>query len=457
MRQNKTLLSFQDLNLNTPLYNALDDLGFTTPTPIQAQAFNVVASGKDVVGIAQTGTGKTFAYMLPILKNLKFSKQENPRVLVLVPTRELVVQVVEEIEKLSKYINTRVLGVYGGTNINTQKQAIAEGLDILVATPGRLYDLALSRVLQLKSIQKLVIDEVDVMLDLGFRHQLINIFDILPERRQNIMFSATMTQDVDELITDFFRNPERISIAVSGTPLENILQQRYVVPNFYTKINLLVDLLQDDSKFHRVLIFVAYKRMADRLFEQLDAFFKEELCVIHSNKTQNYRLRSIEQFKEGVNRILVATDVMARGLDIDNVSHVINFDTPEYPENYMHRIGRTGRAERQGEALVFSTEKEAESIASIEGLMQMEIPVLTLPDTVEVSTELIPEERPQIKERNNPTKRRDEDAPGPAFHEKSAKNSKENLGGSYKYKIAAKYKKPKTKGDKNYNKRNKRK
>jgi ATP-dependent RNA helicase RhlE len=457
LRQNKTLLSFQDLNLNTPLYNALDDLGFTTPTPIQAQAFNVVASGKDVVGIAQTGTGKTFAYMLPILKNLKFSKQENPRVLVLVPTRELVVQVVEEIEKLSKYINTRVLGVYGGTNINTQKQAIAEGLDILVATPGRLYDLALSRVLQLKSIQKLVIDEVDVMLDLGFRHQLINIFDILPERRQNIMFSATMTQDVDELITDFFRNPERISIAVSGTPLENILQQRYVVPNFYTKINLLVDLLQDDSKFHRVLIFVAYKRMADRLFEQLDAFFKEELCVIHSNKTQNYRLRSIEQFKEGVNRILVATDVMARGLDIDNVSHVINFDTPEYPENYMHRIGRTGRAERQGEALVFSTEKEAESIASIEGLMQMEIPVLTLPDTVEVSTELIPEERPQIKERNNPTKRRDEDAPGPAFHEKSAKNSKENLGGSYKYKIAAKYKKPKTKGDKNYNKRNKRK
>lgn len=457
MRQNRTLLSFQDLNLNTPLYNALDDLGFTTPTPIQEKAFNVVASGKDVVGIAQTGTGKTFAYMLPILKNLKFSQQENPRVLVLVPTRELVVQVVEEIEKLSKYINTRVLGVYGGTNINTQKQAIAEGLDILVATPGRLYDLALSRVLQLKSIQKLVIDEVDVMLDLGFRHQLINIFDILPERRQNIMFSATMTQDVDELITDFFRSPERISIAVSGTPLENISQQRYIVPNFYTKINLLVDLLQDDSKFHRVLIFVAYKRMADRLFEQLDTFFKEELCVIHSNKTQNYRLRSIEQFKEGVNRILVATDVMARGLDIDNVSHVINFDTPEYPENYMHRIGRTGRAERQGEALVFSTEKEADAIAAIEGLMQMEIPVLALPDTVEVSTELIPEERPQIKERNNPTKRRDEDAPGPAFHEKSAKNSKENLGGSYQYKIAAKYKKPKTRGDKNYNKRNKRK
>ncbi|NJX14232.1 DEAD/DEAH box helicase [Tamlana crocina] len=448
-------MTFNDLNLNTPLYNALDDLGFNTPTPIQAEAFNVVASGKDVVGIAQTGTGKTLAYMLPILRNLKFSKQDNPRVLVLVPTRELVVQVVEEIEKLSKYINNRVLGVYGGTNINTQKQAVAEGLDIIVATPGRLYDLAVSRALQLKSIQKLVIDEVDVMLDLGFRHQLINIFDILPERRQNIMFSATMTQDVDLLINDFFRGPERISIAVSGTPLENIEQQRYKVPNFYTKVNLLVHLLNDTETFNRVIVFVAYKRMADRLFEKLDEHFKEELCVIHSNKTQNYRLRSIEQFKEGVNRILVATDVMARGLDIDNVSHVINFDTPEYPENYMHRIGRTGRVERKGTSITFSTEKEQEHIENIEALMDMQIPVLNMPEAVEISTELIPEERPEIKERNNPTKRSEEDAPGPAFHEKKAKNQKENLGGSYRREIAKKYKKPKTRGDKNYNRRNK--
>jgi ATP-dependent RNA helicase RhlE len=450
-------VTFQDLNLNTPLYNALEDLGFTTPTPIQAEAFNVVSSGKDVVGIAQTGTGKTFAYMLPILKNLKFSTQENPRVLVLVPTRELVVQVVDEIEKLSKYISVRVLGVYGGTNINTQKQAIAEGLDILVATPGRMYDLALSRVLQLKSIQKLVIDEVDVMLDLGFRHQLINIFDILPPKRQNIMFSATMTQDVDLLINDFFKNPERVSIAVSGTPLDNIDQQRYNVPNFYTKVNLLAHLLLDTEKYSRVLIFVAYKRMADRLFEKLDEIFHDELCVIHSNKTQNYRLRSIEQFREGINRILIATDVMARGLDIDNVSHVINFDTPDFPENYMHRIGRTGRAERQGESLLFSTSKELELVENIELLMKMNIPVIEIPEIVEISNELIEEERPQIKERNNPIKRKDEDAPGPAFHQKSEKNSKENLGGSYKFKIAAKYKKPKTRGDKNYNKRNKKK
>ena len=451
-------MTFQDLKLTTPLRNALDDLGFVNATPIQEQSFNVIGSGKDVVGIAQTGTGKTFAYALPILKNLSYSQQENPRVLVLVPTRELVVQVVEEFEKVAKYTNVRVLGVYGGTNINTQKQAIAQGLDILVATPGRLYDLALSRVLQLKSIQKLVIDEVDVMLDLGFRHQLLNIFDLLPQRRQNIMFSATMTKDVDVLITSYFINPQRISIAISGTPLDNISQERYKVPNFYTKVNLVNHLLQDTKTFNKVLIFVAYKRMADRLFEQFEELFHNEICVIHSNKTQNYRLRSISQFEKGENRILIATDVMARGLDIDNISHVINFDTPDYPENYMHRIGRTGRAEKEGHSIVLSTEKEQDSIEAIETLMQMEIPIMEIPETVEISTELIEEERPQLKEHYNPNKRKTEDyTPGEAFHEKSEKNSKENLGGSYKFKIAAKYKKPKTRGDKNYNKHNKKK
>ena len=283
----------------------------------------------------------------------------------------------------------------------------------------------------------------------------MNIFDILPARRQNIMFSATMTKDVDELITDFFTSPAKISIAVSGTPLENIKQERYDVPNFYTKVNLLEHLLRDTDEFSKVLIFVAYKRMADRLFDQLEEIFPNESCVIHSNKTQNYRLRSIEQFREGENRLLVATDVMARGLDIEGVSHVINFDTPDYPENYMHRIGRTGRAEKEGHSILMSTEAEKEGLERIEELMQMKIETLAIPESVEISTELIEEERPQIRERNNPIKKRDEDAPGPAFHEKSEKNSKENLGGSYKFKIAAKYKKPKTRGDKNYNRRNK--
>lgn len=449
-------MTFNELNLNKPLRNAIEDLGFENPTPIQQKSFNIISSGRDVVGIAQTGTGKTFAYGLPILKNLPFSKQDNPRVLVLVPTRELVVQVVEEFEKIAKYINVRIQGVYGGTNINTQKQMLAQGLDILVATPGRLYDLAVSRALQLKSIQKLVIDEVDVMLDLGFRFQITNIFDLLPDRRQNIMFSATMTKDVDELITDFFINPERVSVALSGTPLDNISQSRYNIPNFYTKVNTLNKLIEDKELFSKVLIFVASKKMADRLFDLVEETFNEESCVIHSNKTQNYRLRSIQQFESGEHRILIATDVMARGLDIDDISHVINFDTPDFPENYIHRIGRTGRAEKEGFSIVFSTEKEQEYIDAIEDLMQMKIVLKAIPENVEISTELLEEERPQIKERYNPLKRTEEKK-GASFHEKKDKNKKENLGGSYKRKIKQKYKKPKTRGDKNYNKKKRRK
>ncbi len=450
-------MTFKDLDLSNQLQYAIDDLGFTHPTPIQEQAFSVVRSGKDVVGIAQTGTGKTFAYMMPILRELKFSKQKHPRVLILVPTRELVIQVVDEIEKLAKYINVRVLGVYGGTNINTQKQGILQGQDIIVATPGRLYDLALSNALKLKSIQKLVIDEVDVMLDLGFRFQLMNIFEVIPERRQNILFSATMTDDVAFLIDDYFKNPTKVSIAVSGTPLDNIEQISYNVPNFFTKVNLLNHLLRDKETFSKVLIFVAFKRSADMLFKQLEEVFGSETCVIHSNKTQNYRIRSIRQFDEGNNRILVATDVMARGLDFDEVSHVINFDTPSFPENYMHRIGRTGRAEKAGKTILFSTEKEQVDKTNIEDLMDYQIPIIDIPEEVEISKQLTEDERP--KEDNEQSRNRTglEYVPGPAFHEKSEKNSKVNLGGSYRREIAKKYKKPKTRGDKNYNRRNKKK
>lgn len=446
-------MTFQDLNLNTPLLNALEDLKFETPTPIQEQAFSTIMSGKDVVGIAQTGTGKTFAYMLPILRMLKYSEQKNPRILVMVPTRELVVQVVEEIEKLAAYINVRVAGVYGGVNINTQHQDLLQGQDIVVATPGRLYDLVIRRAVQLKSIQKLVIDEVDVMLDLGFRFQINNILELIPDNRQNIMFSATMTEAVEELIDANFKTPEKISVAISGTPLDNIEQRGYKIPNFHTKANFLKELLKDKETYSKVLIFVGYKKLADRLFEILNLEFEEECTIIHSNKSQNYRLRSIRQFGDGFCRILVATDVMARGLDIEHVSHVINFDTPEYPENYMHRIGRTGRAERQGISFLLTTEKEEENLEKIQTLMKMEVPQFELPESVEVSTILIPEEQPKVFEINNPNK--NEDAPGPAFHEKSAKNQKVNLGGSYRREIAKKYKKPKTRGDKNYNKRNK--
>lgn len=449
------MASFDEFNISNQLRYAIEDLGFENPTPIQEKSFPVVMSGTDIIGIAQTGTGKTFAYMLPILQQLKFSKQVNPRVLVMVPTRELVVQVVDEIEKFSKYLNIRVAGVYGGTNINRQKEALAQGTDIVVATPGRLYDLVISRALQLKAIKKLVIDEVDVMLDLGFRFQLNNIFELLPERRQNIMFSATMTDEIETLINDFFRGTEKVSVAVSGTPLENISQHCYNVPNFYTKINLLSHLLNQKDTYQKVLVFVGNKKSADLVFNTLEAAFDGEISVIHANKTQNYRLRSIESFDQGEHRILVTTDVMARGLDLDKISHVINFDTPHFPENYMHRIGRTGRAEEQGSAILFYTEKEVNDKKAIETLMKMEISEEAFPKGVEISTKLTPEEQPRTVEPDNPHKVNDADTPGASFHQKKEKNRKTNQGGSYKRIVKQKYKKPKTKGDINYNRRNK--
>ena len=448
---------FEEFKISKQLQYAIDDLGFEKPTPIQSKSFPVIMSGRDVVGIAQTGTGKTFAYMLPILQNLKFSKQIHPRVLVMVPTRELVLQVEEEINKFAKYLNIRVAAVYGGVNMNTHHQLVAQGCDIVVATPGRLYDLTLSRALQLKQIKQLVIDEVDVMLDLGFRFQLTNILEVLPPKRQNIMFSATMTDDVDLFIQDFFKSPENISVAVSGTPLDNIKQSCYAVPNFYTKVNLLQYLLKDKDNFQKVLVFVPNKKSADLVFNLLAEKFHEDVAVIHSNKTQNYRIRSIEHFNEGQVRILVTSDVMSRGLDLHKITHVINFDTPLFPENYMHRIGRTGRAEEQGSSLLLYTEKEEEAKIAIEELMNYEIPKFTIPEEVEISTELTPEERPQHREKDFTRTKKNEDEPGPAFHEKKEKNKKVNLGGSYRREVKKKYKKPKTRGDKNYNKRNKKK
>ena len=445
--------SFDEFKISDQLRYAITDIGYTKPTPIQSQAFPVIAAGKDVVGIAQTGTGKTFAYMLPILQMLPYAKEKQPRVIIIVPTRELVTQVVEEITKFSKYLNTRVAGVYGGTNINTQKALLKEGQDIVVGTPGRLYDLILSRALRLKSVKKLVIDEVDVMLDLGFRFQLTNIFDLLPVSRQNIMFSATMTEDIADLIAKFFVSSEKISVALSGTPLDNITQSSYAVPNFYTKANLLIHLLKKADIYKKVLVFVSNKKSANRLFEALQDLYNDEVCIIHSDKTQNYRMRSVKQFDEGINRILVTTDVMARGLDLNEITHVINFDTPRFPENYMHRIGRTGRAEKKGEALLFYSGKETDYKKAIEALMKMEINNLPFPGDVEVSKKLTPEEEPKVSEPNNPHKRTNENERGASFHEKSEKNKKTNEGGSYRRIIKAKYKKPKTRGDKNYNKR----
>jgi len=440
-------MNFSDLNLNRFLLNALDEMGFTTPTPIQEKAFPVIMRGRDMVGIAQTGTGKTFAYLLPILKQLTYSEQKHPRVLIIVPTRELVVQVIQEIENLTPYINVRFAGVYGGTNLNKQKQTVYKGQDILVATPGRLLDLALDGILKLKTIQKLVIDEVDEMMNLGFRPQLITLLDLLPKNRQSILFSATLTKEVNAILGQFFKSPIKIEIASSGSPLDTIKQLAYPVPNFYTKLNFLAELLQDKETFNKVLVFVKNKKQANILHEELDVLHPRIADVIHSNKTQNYRLRSVKNFELGLFKVLIATDIIARGLDLTDVTHVINFDIPKEPENYIHRIGRTGRAEQEGIAISLFNEEEAEYLGEIEFLMNTEIDVLDLPESIEISTLLIDEEMPKI-EPEKVVKKTIAEPTGPAFHEKKEKNKRVNLGGSYRREIAKKYKKPKTRGQK---------
>lgn len=441
-------MNFSDLNLNKFLLNALDEMGFTTPTPIQEKAFPEIMSGKDMVGIAQTGTGKTFAYLLPILKQLTYSEQKHPRILIIVPTRELVVQVVDELKSLTPYINVRFAGVYGGTNLNKQKQLVYQGQDILVATPGRLLDLALDGILKLKQIQKLVIDEVDEMMNLGFRPQLITLLDLLPKNRQSIMFSATLTKEVNDILGQFFKTPKKIEIATSGSPLDTIKQLAYPIPNFYTKLNFLVELLKDQETFNKVLVFAKNKKQANILYEELEILLPGKTDVIHSNKTQNYRLRSVKNFEMGFFKVLVATDIIARGLDLTNVTHVINFDIPKEPENYIHRIGRTGRAEQEGTAISFFTEEEADYLGEIEFLMNKEIEVLDLPETVEISTNLIGEEMPKVEPEKTGKKKTITEPSGAAFHEKKEKNSRVNLGGSYRREIAKKYKKPKTRGQK---------
>lgn len=443
--QNLGIMSFENLNLNASLRNAISDLGYTEPTKIQEQAFSCIMSGRDVVGVAQTGTGKTFAYLLPILRMLPFSEQKHPRVLIVVPTRELVIQVLEALEKLTPYINIRYGGIYGGANINKQKDMIHKGLDILVSTPRRVIDLGMSGALKLKNIQKFVIDEVDEIFNLGFRLQLIDIIDLLPQKKQTILFSATMTDEVSELIQEFFNNPINVESAASGTRLENIEQMAFEVPNFYTKINLLNFLLQEDEEMSRVLVFIKHKYLADLVFNEIQGmaeYPEDTFALIHSNKTQNYRLRSVENFKDGKHRVLITTDVLSRGMDIPNVTHVINFDFPKEAEAYMHRIGRTGRAENEGFAISFVTEKDAEIITEIETLMDYEIPKYGMPDDVFIDSRLIDDE---IEREDLPEYQKlgsKEFAPGPAFHEKKEKNQKVNLGGSYRREIAKKYKKP---------------
>lgn len=432
--------SFSDLNLSGQLLRALADMGLETPTPIQAKAFPIIMSGRDVVGVAQTGTGKTLAYLLPILRNFTFLKQNNPRVVILVPTRELVLQLVGELQKITAYMNIRIAGVYGGTNINTQSAEVSQGVDIVVGTPGRLMDLSLNRAILMSGVRQLVIDEVDEMLSLGFRGQLTTIFDMLPKRRQTLLFSATMTEEVDKLIQDFFNSPELIEVIPMGTPLEQIRQSGYRVPNFKTKLNLLTHLLKTDDTTQKVLIFGATKRMADNIHAHLEADFPGAFGVVHSDKSQNFRINSVRAFQKNSLRGIIATDLFARGLDVTDITHVINVDTPKEAETYIHRIGRTGRADSDGAAITMITEKEIPFQEAIEGLMKKTIPMLPLPEEVEISNELMMDEIPIPAGKNYLPPTAIKRSKG-AFHEKKASNVKENRGNKANNIKKKKYKK----------------
>lgn len=441
-------MTFSELNINTPLLNALQDLNIQTPTTIQERAFPVIMSGRDMVGIAQTGTGKTISYLLPSLRQWKFSKEKHPTILIVVPTRELVLQVTDDVKSIAKYMNIRVAGVYGGVNMIQQTPLINAGLDVLVATPGRLLDFALNGTLKLKLIKRFIIDEVDEMLNLGFRPQLIRIIDLLPTRRQNLMFSATITDELRNFIADFFIDPLEVEAARAGTPLVNIKQAGVKVPNFNTKVNLLEFLLKTNPSFSKVLVFVSTKKLADDVYELLSAKFPEDIGVIHSNKSQNFRVEAFRSFNANQLRVLVATDLVARGLDFDDVTHVVNFDLPEVPENYIHRIGRTGRADKKGVALAFITKNDAELRKEIEQLMGCKISIMKMPEEVEVSSELTEHEIPQVKMKNTLIRIPKKEEGGEAFHEKKDKNKKVNMKVRRAESMKIKYKKPKTRGQK---------
>jgi len=433
---------FTELNLNKSLLNAIEAMGMTEATAIQSKVFSPIMSGKDIVGIAQTGTGKTLAYLLPSFRLWKFTKSPHPQILVVVPTRELVMQLVEVAGQLTQFMNVAIVGVYGGTNIKTQKAKIIGGADIVIGTPGRLVDLCKDGVLKTKFLQRLIIDEVDEMLNLGFRTQLRNILEFIPERCQHLMFSATMTEDVEKVIQEFTTYYTKIETAPSGAPLEHIEQLGYRIQNFNSKANLLERLLTDDTTMTKVLVFAKTKKMADALFGRMETVFPERLGIIHSSKSQNNRFDTVDKFQDGTYRCLIATDIIARGLDVSTVTHVVNFDLTDTAEKYIHRIGRTGRSEQKGIAISFVSDEDLDYQKAIEALMKKQITMLDLPADLDLSDELIPLEKPSDYVPFNRHKTKKHEPSGPAFHEKKQKNKKVNNKLRRAEKMKLKYKKP---------------
>ncbi|PKQ63233.1 DEAD/DEAH box helicase [Labilibaculum filiforme] len=420
-------MSFDDIKLSKQIRMALDEAGFEKPTEIQEKVFSPIRAGKDVIGIAQTGTGKTLAYLMPILMKLNYAQGFDPRALIIVPTRELVLQVIETIELLTPFINIRAVGIYGGVNINTQKEKLYEGIDIIVATPGRLMDIYMTRILKFTLIKTLVVDEADKLMDLGFMPQLKAIFEIIPEVHQNLLFSATFSDTIAQLADDFLISPERVEVAPQASTVENIHQIQYQVPNILSKIALLKHLLEDKEVFKKVMIFTETKKNADRIVDRLEDFLGEDLSVIHSNKAQNTRIKALNNFKDGTSRVLVASDVAARGIDIENVSHVINFDIPSDYVEYVHRVGRTGRAEKEGTAISFVNAAEEELMVKVEALIKKPIEIGAVPIEVVFTSQLLEDEK--IQTRNIKIKNTIRlDLSSGAFHKKAAKNMKTPSG-----------------------------
>ncbi|UXE65618.1 MAG: DEAD/DEAH box helicase [Chryseotalea sp. WA131a] len=410
-------MQWQDFKLNKQLLDAVAEAGFESPTEVQQKCIPLIMGGQQIIGIAQTGTGKTAAYLLPILMKAKFAQGTEPRVLILVPTKELVVQVSKQTLALTKFTDLRLAAIYGGIGPKTQIEAIQAGIDILIATPGRFLELYLRKEVPVKQIKALVLDEADRMMDMGFMPQLRKIFEVIPNKRQNLLFSATYPEKVERLAEEFIEFPVRVEITPQATVARKVEQELYRIPNMRTKINFLEHLLQDKETYSRVMIFARTKETADNVFKYLDRKHLGPAKVVHSNKGQNTRINSMNEFKEGNLRILVATDVASRGIDVVNVTHVINFDVPFVYEDYVHRIGRTGRAFQSGKAISFVTNAELYHIDKIQKIIREKIAVKELPSGIEVSETPFEEAQEMAREIDRQKRYEDPEFKG-AFHER---------------------------------------
>ncbi len=373
-------MSFSDLGLLPELLRAVADKGYDTPSPIQIQAIPAVLAGRDVLAGAQTGTGKTAGFVLPILQRLTADAANAagraPRALVLTPTRELAAQVAQSARDYGKHLPLRTYQVFGGVSINPQISALRSGCDILVATPGRLLDLAQQRALDLSKVQVLVLDEADRMLDMGFIHDIRRIIKLLPQKRQNLLFSATYSDDIRALAERLLHDPLSVQVAARNAPIELVEQRAYRVQK-EQKRHLLVHLIQE-GQWRQVLIFTRTKHGANRLAQQLEGA-GIQAAAIHGNKSQAARVKALDMFKRGQVTCLVATEVAARGLDIKELPQVVNYELPNVPEDYVHRIGRTGRAGSAGEAISLVSSDESGLLRDIERVLRRSIPTLPTP------------------------------------------------------------------------------